>query len=114
MKLGLAFANFTWSTDQGLLGDTFKLIIERAERAGFFSVWMPDHFFQLGEPTGAPENEMLEGWSSLAFAAGLTNRIKLGTLVSGVMYRQPGVLLKAATTLDVLSHGRTYFGIGAA
>jgi alkanesulfonate monooxygenase SsuD/methylene tetrahydromethanopterin reductase-like flavin-dependent oxidoreductase (luciferase family) len=114
MKLGLAFSNYTWSADQGLLGDTFRLIVERAERAGFYSLWLPDHFFQLGGPAGPPENEMLEGWNALAFAAGLTNRIKLGTLVTGVMYRHPGILLKAATTLDVLSHGRTYFGISAA
>lgn len=114
MKLGLAFSNFTWPADQGELGDTFRLVVERAERAGFFSLWLPDHFFQVGAPAGPPEQEMLEGWSTLAFAAGLTNRIKLGTLVTGVTHRHPGVLLKAATTLDVLSHGRTYFGIGAA
>jgi F420-dependent oxidoreductase-like protein len=58
--------------------------------------------------------EMLEGWSALAFAAGVTNRIKLGTMVTGVTYRHPGLLVKTATTLDVLSHGRAYFGIGAA
>src|SRR5581483_8481214 len=114
MKLGLALSNFTWSAEQKLMGDTFKLIVERAEQAGFFSLWMPDHFFQVGPPAGPPENEMLEGWSALAFAAGCTNRIKLGTLVSGVTHRHPGVLVKTATTLDVLSHGRTYFGIGAA
>jgi F420-dependent oxidoreductase-like protein len=57
---------------------------------------------------------MLEGWSALAFAAGLTNRIKLGTMVTGITYRHPGLLVKTATTLDVLSHGRAYFGIGAA
>ena len=57
---------------------------------------------------------MLESWSALAFLAGRTNRIKLGTLVTGVTYRYPGLLLKAATTLDVLSHGRTYLGLGAA
>jgi F420-dependent oxidoreductase-like protein len=114
MRLGFAFSNFTWSADQGLLGDTFRLIVERAERAGFFSLWMPDHFFQVGTPAGPVESEMLEGWNAIAFAAGCTSRIKLGTLVSGVTYRHPGLLLKAATTLDVLSHGRSYFGIGAA
>jgi hypothetical protein len=57
---------------------------------------------------------MLEGWSALAFAAGHTNRIKLGTLVTGVTYHSPGLLVKTATTLDVLSHGRAYLGIGAA
>ena len=57
---------------------------------------------------------MLEGWSALAFAAGQTNHIQLGTLVTGVTYRHPGLLVKTATTLDVLSHGRAYFGVGAA
>jgi F420-dependent oxidoreductase-like protein len=72
-----------------------------------------DHFFQIRN-VGPAENEMLEGWSALAFAAGRTNRIKLGTMVTGVTYRYPGLLVKTATTLDVLSHGRAYFGIGAA
>ncbi len=72
-----------------------------------------DHFFQIGF-AGPPENEMLEGWIALAFAAGKTSRIKLGTLVTGVTYRYPGILVKTATTLDVLSQGRAYFGVGAA
>lgn len=109
MKLGLQITNFTWPDGQAHLGDTFGLLAERAERAGFFSLWVMDHFF----PRPA-EQEMLEGWSALAFAAARTNRIKLGTLVTGVTYRHPGILVKIATTLDVLSHGRAYFGIGAA
>jgi F420-dependent oxidoreductase-like protein len=72
-----------------------------------------DHFFQI-HYFGTPEMEMLDGWSALAFAAGVTNRIKLGTMVTGVTYHHPGPLIKTATTLDVLSHGRAYFGIGAA
>jgi len=60
MRSGFAFSNYTWSADQGLLEDTFRLIIERAERAGFFSLWLPDHFFQVGAPAGSTENEMLE------------------------------------------------------
>ncbi len=113
MKLGLQVPNFTLSQDQGQLGDTFGLIAERAERAGFYSLWVMDHFFQI-RGVGPEENEMLEGWSALAFAAGRTNRIKLGTMVTGITYRYPGILVKTATTLDVLSHGRAYFGIGAA
>lgn len=113
MKLGLQVPNFTWSNDQGLLGDTFGLIAERAERAGLYSLWVMDHFFQISV-VGPAENEMLEGWSALAFAAGRTNHIKLGTMVTGVTYRYPGILVKTATTLDVLSHGRAYLGIGAA
>jgi F420-dependent oxidoreductase-like protein len=113
MRLGLQVPSFTWSKDQGQLGDTFAVIAERAERAGLYSLWVMDHFFQI-QMVGPAENEMLEGWSALAFAAGRTNRIKLGTMVTGVTYRYPGLLVKTATTLDVLSHGRAYFGIGAA
>jgi F420-dependent oxidoreductase-like protein len=113
MRLGVSISHFTWSPDQQLLGDTFALLVERAERAGFYSVWVGDHFFQTPW-IGRPEQEMLEGWTALAYAAGRTNRIKLGTLVTGVTNRHPGILVKMATTLDVLSHGRTYFGIGAA
>src|SRR5260370_18931467 len=113
MRLGLSIPHFTWSPDQERLGDTFGLLVERAERAGFYSLWVPDHFFQ-SPWLGRPEQEMLEGWSALAYAAGRTNRIKLGTLVTGVTNRHPGILVKMASTLDVLSHGRTYFGIGAA
>ncbi len=113
MRVGLQVPSFTWPSGPSQLGDTFGLIAERAERAGFYSLWVMDHFFQIGV-VGPPENEMLEGWSALAFAAGRTNRIRLGTMVTGVTYRHPGILVKTATTLDVLSQGRAYFGIGAA
>jgi F420-dependent oxidoreductase-like protein len=113
MRLGLQVSSFTWSSEQGQLGDTFATIAERAERAGLYSLWVMDHFFQI-QIVGPAENEMLESWSALAFAAGRTNRIKLGTMVTGITYRHPGILVKTATTLDVLSHGRAYFGIGAA
>lgn len=113
MKLGLQVPVFTYPQGQENLGDMFGLIAERAERAGLYSFWVMDHFFQIGF-AGPPEMEMLEGWSALAFAAGRTNRIKLGTMVTGITYRYPGILVKTATTLDVLSHGRAYFGVGAA
>lgn len=113
MRLGLQVPNFTWPNGQANLGDTFGLIAQRAERAGLYSFWVMDHFFQIPN-VGPVEGEMLEGWSALAFAAGRTNRIRLGTMVTGVTYRYPGILAKTATTLDVLSHGRAYLGIGAA
>jgi F420-dependent oxidoreductase-like protein len=113
MHVGLQVPNFTWPDEQGAIGDTFAAIAQRAERAGLYSFWVMDHFFQIGV-LGPPEQEMLEGYSALAFAAGRTNRIKLGTMVTGVTYRYPGLLVKTVTTLDVLSHGRAYFGIGAA
>ncbi len=113
MRLGLQVPIFTWPNGQSQLGKTFGEIAERADKAGLYSMWVMDHFFQIGF-AGPPENEMLEGWMALAFAAGKTSRIKLGTLVTGVTYRYPGILVKTATTLDVLSQGRAYFGVGAA
>lgn len=113
MRVGLQVPSFTWASGPQQLGETFGLIAQRAERAGFSSLWVMDHFFQI-RGVGPAEHEMLEGWSALAFAAGKTNRIQLGTLVTGVTYRHPGLLVKTATTLDVLSHGRAYFGVGAA
>jgi F420-dependent oxidoreductase-like protein len=113
MRIGVQVPSFTWSGGAARLGETFGAIAERAERAGFYSLWVMDHFFQIGG-VGPLDHAMLEGWSALAFAAGRTRRIKLGTLVTGVTYRYPGILVKTATTLDVLSGGRAYFGIGAA
>src|SRR5260370_9279424 len=112
MRLGLELSNFTWPGREGHVGGTFTQLAQGAERAGFFSLWVMDRFCQL-QQIGPVESDMLEGWADLAYAAGRTNRIRLGTLVTGVPYRHPGILVKTATTLDVLSHGRAYFGIGA-
>ena len=77
-----------------------------------------DHFFQIGSRDrsglGPAEDEMLEGYSTLSYLAGITKKVTLGTLVTGVIYRHPGILIKTVTTLDVLSGGRAYLGIGAA
>jgi F420-dependent oxidoreductase-like protein len=113
VRVGLQVPNYTWHGGASELGATFGAIAERAERAGFYSLWVMDHFFQIPF-VGPVDSPMLEGWSALAFAAGRTRTIKLGTLVTGVTYRHPGVLVKTATTLDVLSGGRAYFGVGAA
>jgi F420-dependent oxidoreductase-like protein len=113
MRVGLQVPSFTWTGGAARLGDTFALIARNAERAGFSSLWVMDHFFQIAN-VGPAEHEMLEGYTALAFAAGHTNRIKLGTMVTGVTYRHPGILVKTVTTLDVLSHGRAILGIGAA
>lgn len=113
MKIGLQVNNFTWEAGPEKLGETLANIGKRAEESGFDSLWVMDHFFQI-PPIGPAEWPMLEGYSALSFIAGATSRIKLGTMVTGVTYRHPGILLKTATTLDVLSGGRTYFGVGAA
>ncbi len=113
MKIGLQVPYFTWPGGPETLGETFGALAKRAEDCGFASFWVMDHFFQL-PGLGAADLDMLEGYSALAFAAAHTSTIKLGTMVTGVTYRQPGVLVKTATTLDVLSGGRAYFGVGAA
>src|SRR5690348_18258007 len=113
MKIGLQIPYYTYRGGPAAIAETFGRIVREAEAAGFDSVWVMDHFFQIGG-WGPPEREMLEAYSALSYAAALTTRIKLGAMVTGVTYRYPGILIKTATTLDVLSGGRSYFGIGAA
>jgi F420-dependent oxidoreductase-like protein len=113
MRLGLQVPDFTWPGSPQSLGTTFAGVARNAEASGMASLWVMDHFFQISM-VGPPEHEMLEGYSALAFAAGVTERISLGTMVTGVTYRHPGVLVKTVTTLDVLSGGRAILGIGAA
>jgi F420-dependent oxidoreductase-like protein len=113
MLLGLQVDNFSWPGSPASIGPTFRRIARSADQCGLSSLWVMDHFFQIGY-LGPPENEMLEGWSMLAHAAAVTEKISLGTMVTGVTYRHPGVLVKTATTLDVISGGRAWLGIGAA
>jgi F420-dependent oxidoreductase-like protein len=113
MRLGLQVPNFTWPAGPGGIGPTLADIGRTAEEAGFASLWVMDHFFQIRQ-IGTPEQPMLEGYTTLGYLAGITRRIKLGTMVTGVVYRHPGILVKTVSTLDVLSGGRAYLGIGAA
>jgi F420-dependent oxidoreductase-like protein len=113
MRLGLQVPDFTWPGSPQSLGPTFAGIARNAETSGMASLWVMDHFFQISM-VGPPEHEMLEGYSALAFAAAVTERVSLGTMVTGVTYRHPGLLVKTVTTLDVLSGGRAILGIGAA
>ncbi|MCB9456203.1 MAG: LLM class F420-dependent oxidoreductase [Anaerolineaceae bacterium] len=112
MRIGLQIPSFTWPGGPAALAPTLTKIVTTAEDAGFFSVWVMDHFFQI-EMIGPAEHEMMEGYSTLSYIAGLTKRVKLGTLVTGAIYRYPGLLVKTVNTLDVLSGGRAYLGIGA-
>ncbi len=114
MRVGLQQATYTWQGGPAALADQLTTIAVGAENAGFASFWLMDHFFQI--PTwGTPEEHpMLEAYTALGYVAARTSRIRLGTLVSGAIYRHPSVLIKAVTTLDVLSGGRAYFGVGAA
>lgn len=113
MRIGLQVPNFTWPDGPAGIAQHLARIAQTADEGGFYSLWVMDHFFQI-QMVGPAENEMLEAYSSLAYVAGLTKHIKLGTLVTGVVYRYPGILTKTVSTLDVLSGGRAYLGIGAA
>jgi F420-dependent oxidoreductase-like protein len=113
MKIGLQIPNFTWPGGPSQIAPTLAQIARGAEDAGFHSVWVMDHFFQIGM-IGPPQLEMLEGYNALGYLAAVTRKVKLGTMVTGVIYRYPGILVKTVTTLDILSGGRAYLGIGAA
>ncbi len=112
MKIGLQIPWFNWPGGDGLIGPKLAEIGRAADAAGFASIWVMDHFYQM-EMAGGPDEPMLEGYSALSYLAAVTQRARLGTLVTGVIYRHPGFLIKAATTLDVLSGGRAYLGLGA-
>ena len=113
MKIGLQIPLYTWPGGPAELGAKLAEIARSADDVGFDSVWVMDHFFQI-PLVGPAEMDMLEGYSALSFIAGVTRRVMLGTMVTGVSYRHPGLLAKTVTTLDVLSGGRAYLGIGAA
>ncbi len=113
MKVGLQLSSFTWPGGTPAIGPTLGRIAREADDAGFDSIWVMDHFFQI-RVVGRPEEPMLEGWTALGYLAALTQRARLGLMVGGVHYRAPGLWVKAATTLDVLSGGRAWLGLGAA
>jgi F420-dependent oxidoreductase-like protein len=113
MKIGLQIPSFTWPGGSAEIGRRLEDIGKTADDAGFASIWVMDHFFQI-EMVGKVEEPMLEGYSALSYLADVTKKARLGMMVAGVIYRHPGFPVKTATTLDVLSGGRAYFGIGAA
>jgi F420-dependent oxidoreductase-like protein len=113
VKIGLQINRFDWPGGTTAIGPTLARIVRSADDAGFDSLWVMDHFFQI-RGIGPAEDPMLEGWTTLGFMAANTSRARLGLMVGGVHYRLPGLWVKAATTLDVLSGGRAYLGIGAA
>src|SRR5258708_33741321 len=113
MRIGIQIPNFTYPGGPAELGAKLKEIVQTVDDAGFYSLWVMDHFFQI-RSVGTPEMDMLEGYTTLGYFAALTKKVKLGTMVTGVVYRYPGILVKTVTTLDVLSGGRAYCGIGAA
>jgi F420-dependent oxidoreductase-like protein len=113
MQIGLQIPDFTHPDGPGQLAADLARVARTADQAGFSYLAVMDHFFQIGY-LGPPENEMLEAYTTLGFLAAHTTRAQLITVMTGVIYRYPGLLAKTVTTLDVLSGGRAWLGIGAA
>jgi F420-dependent oxidoreductase-like protein len=114
IKVGIQIPNFTYpDTAPGELFDKVSAVAVAAEEAGADAVMVMDHFYQL-PLLGPPEHEMFEAYTLLGALAARTSKVKLGTLVTGVTYRNPAILAKIVTTLDVISNGRAFLGIGAA
>ncbi|MBC3192133.1 TIGR03560 family F420-dependent LLM class oxidoreductase [Pseudonocardia sp. C8] len=112
MRLSISVTNFSWRGEP--LAGGLSRIAEAADRGGLHGVWVADHLLQA-DPYGARpgESEMLEAYTTLGFLAARTERVRLGTMVSAVTFRPPALLVKAVSTLDVLSGGRALFGVGA-
>jgi len=112
MRLGLHYGNYSTPSDPARMAATLAETARVAEQGGFSAFTVMDHYFQM-EQTGSAAEPMLEAYTTLGYLAGQTERMTLGVLVTGVMYRHPGLLAKIVTTLDVLSGGRARMGIGA-
>jgi F420-dependent oxidoreductase-like protein len=110
VKLGIPLA---WPHPAAEIGPEVGRIARLADEAGLDSIWTADHLFQIPVTRLPRESPMLEAYAALAFIAGQTRRIRLGAMVTCVAYRHPGMLIKAVTSLDVLSGGRVIFGVGA-
>jgi F420-dependent oxidoreductase-like protein len=115
MYIGLQIPSFKVPGGTVAIRPKLKEVVTTAEGAGFHSLWVMDHYYQIKGLFGeAYTDPMLEAYTTLGYFAGLTEKAKLGVLVTGVIYRHPAVLMKMVNTLDILSGGRAYFGIGAA
>jgi F420-dependent oxidoreductase-like protein len=110
MRVSISLTNYSWPDG---LASSLGRVVEAADRAGLDTVWVADHLVQA-DPTAPPDDtEMLEAYTTLGFLAARTERVRLGTMVTGVTFRPPALLVKAVTTLDVLTGGRAWLGIGA-
>lgn len=113
VRIGLQIPDFSGAGGARQLGSQLAAVARTADDVGFDSIAVMDHLFQISM-IGPPEQDMLEAYTTLGYLAGCTSRARLLTLVTGAVYRYPGILAKVVTTLDVLSGGRAWLGIGAA
>lgn len=114
MNIGLQIPSFKYPGGTAAIRPKLKEIVTTAEIAGFYSLWVMDHYYQIKGLFGESYTDpMMESYTTLGYFAGLTEKAYLGVLVTGVLYRHPSVLMKMVNTLDILSGGRAYLGIGA-
>jgi F420-dependent oxidoreductase-like protein len=115
MHIGLQIPSFKYPGGTAAIRPKLKEIVTTAEETGFYSLWVMDHYYQIKGLFGEAYNDpMMEAYTTLGYFAGLTEKAYLGAMVTGVIYRHPSVLMKMVNTLDILSGGRAYLGIGAA
>ena len=112
MRLSLSITNYSWPSGPAEIAAELRGVVQAADGGGLDTVWLADHLLQA-DPTSEPDSEMLEAYSALGFIAAHTERIRIGTMVTAATFRPASVLIKAVTTLDVLSGGRAWLGIGA-
>ena len=112
MRLSLSITDFSWPGEPGSLTAELGRVARQADEGGLDTLWVPDHLIQA-VPGTEPTQEMVEAYTTLGYLAARTERIRLGTAVTAVTFRPPALLIKAVTTLDVLSNGRAWLGIGA-
>jgi F420-dependent oxidoreductase-like protein len=112
MRVSISVSDYTWPGGPAEIGPRLGDLVRTADEAGVDTIWLPDHLIQA-DPRSSPDAEMLETYTTLGYIAAQTSRVRLGAMVTPVPYREPAVLVKAVTTLDVLSGGRAWFGVGA-
>jgi F420-dependent oxidoreductase-like protein len=112
VRVSITVTNYSWPGGPRVLGGELAAVGAAADEAGVDTVWVADHLIQA-DPTAGPDTEMFEAFTTLGFLAARTERVRLGTMVAAATFRPPSLLVKAVTTLDVLSGGRAWLGVGA-
>jgi len=112
VRVSLSITNVSWPDGAAVVTDNLERIARRCDGTGIDTIWVPDHLLQL-VPGTDPEQGMLEAYTTLGYLAGVTDSVRLGTMVTGATFRAPTLLVKAVTTVDVLSRGRAWLGVGA-
>jgi F420-dependent oxidoreductase-like protein len=112
MRISISVTNYSWPGPPANIAESLVATARAADDAGVDTIWVPDHLLQT-EPGSDPHEPMLEAYTTLGYLAGQTRRVRLGTLVTAATFRAPALLIKQVTTLDVLSGGRAWLGIGA-